>query len=253
VHILTVKHPNQTNHNGGQLMFGRYGYLYITTGDGGGAGDPYRNAENMRSALAKLLRIDIDHHCGSYNYCNPPTNPWAKSTTVLRDIFDFGLRNPWRASIDRADGSIWIGDVGQDRYEEIDHVSASGGKDFGWSCREANATYNSDACTIGGKARSMTRPVTYYGHGTNDSNGCAVIGGYAYHGPNYPFAAGLYVYADWCSGHIWALGRTSTGGYSVARVGQTSVHITGFGEGDKGEIWAVDDAGELFHVAFAKR
>jgi glucose/arabinose dehydrogenase len=242
--IISVPHPNQTNHNGGQLMFGTGGYLFITTGDGGGGGDQYGNAENLGTLLGKLLRIGIDGSCGSLHYCIPGSNPYRHRAGAKPAIYASGLRNAWRASVDRGDGTLWLGDVGQDNYEEIDHVSVRGGIDFGWSCREGNATYSSGKCA----GRSMTKPVHVYSHQV----GCAVVGGYAYHGPDYPFAHGVYLLADYCSGHFWALGRTSSGGYTYARVGQASGSPTGMGEADRGEIYVVDAGGSLWHVAFSK-
>ena len=246
VRVLVVPHPGQANHNGGQLAFSRSGLLFVGTGDGGSEGDPFGNAEDLRSLLGKVLRIDVDRSCGKRHYCVPSGNPFVASSTARHEIFDFGLRNPWRMSVDRSDGTLWIGDVGQDRYEEVDHAAAVGGKDFGWSCMEGRTTYNSSNCS----GRHMTRPVFVYGH-TDGS--CAVIGGYAYHGPRYPFATGLYVFGDFCSDHLWATGRTSSGGYPTARVGQTSGNVTGFGEGDAGELYVVTRAGRLAHVAFSHR
>ena len=250
VKLFAVPHPQYSNHNGGQLMFGHDGYLYISTGDGGGAGDPFGNAERLTSLSGKLLRVDAEHFCGKAHYCIPSSNPYARASNANeRLVLDFGLRNAWRYSVDAADGSLWIGDVGQDAYEEIDHVSTAGGKDFGWSCREGNSTYSSSRCP----GRHMTRPVFVYSHGSNDSNGCAVIGGFTYHGGSYWFARGLYVFADWCSGHLWATGRTSSGGYPTARVGSFGGNITGFGETDSHEILAVAGDGGLYRLVFARR
>jgi glucose/arabinose dehydrogenase len=248
-HLLTVPHPQQTNHNGGQLFFGHHGFLYITTGDGGGGGDPFANAENLNSLSGKILRINVNRSCGKKHYCIPASNPFAKSTTKKRQIFDWGLRNPWRVSVDRATGRLWIADVGQDVWEEINHVRQVGGKDFGWSCREGRASYNSSRCSIGGSARHMTGPVHVYNH---DSGRCAVIGGFAYHGPKRPFAHGLYVYGDYCTGEVWAL-EQSGGSWSNAKVGDIGGSLTGFGEGDSGEIYAVTQSGTLYHVVFKRR
>ena len=249
VKLFTVPHPQYQNHNAGQLMFGHDGLLYISTGDGGGGGDPFGNAEKLTSLSGKLLRVDAEHFCGKAHYCVPSNNPFAKSSSLnKRLVLDWGLRNAWRYSIDAADGSLWIGDVGQDSYEEVDHVSTTGGKDFGWSCREGNATYNSSRCS----GRHLTKPVFVYSHGSNDSNGCAIIGGFAYHGSAYAFAKGLYVFGDWCSGHLWATGRTSSGAYPTARVGSFSGHLTGFGENDSHEILAVAGDGNLYRVVFTK-
>jgi len=254
--LLVAPHPNQTNHNGGQLQFGPVDhYLYIGTGDGGGAGDPYRNAENFSSLLGKLLRINVDTSCSGKPYCIPSTNPFASSTStrVRKEIFDYGLRNPWRFSFDRNDHTMWIGDVGQDRYEEIDHATAVGGRDFGWSCVEAFTTYNSNACTINGRTRSWVHPTAAYSHGTNDSIGCAVIGGYAYRGPTYPWAGGLYVFTDYCTATIWATGHTRDNIYSTAVTGHGTGNPTGFGESDNGDLYLVNQNGNLYRVTFTKR
>jgi glucose/arabinose dehydrogenase len=246
VKLFTVLHPQYQNHNAGQLMFGHDGLLYISTGDGGGGGDPFGNAEKLTSLSGKLLRVDAEHFCGKAHYCIPKNNPFAKSSSVnKRLVLDWGLRNAWRYSIDAADGSLWIGDVGQDAYEEVDHVSTTGGRDFGWSCREGNTTYNSSRCS----GRHLTKPVYVYSH----SNGCAVIGGFAYHGSAYSFAKGLYFFADWCSGNMWATGRTSSGGYPTARVGSFNGNITGFGENDSHEILAVAGDGNLYRLVITKR
>jgi glucose/arabinose dehydrogenase len=252
VRLFTVPHPQYTNHNGGQLVFGHDGYLYVSTGDGGGSGDPFGNAEKLTSLSGKLLRVDAEHSCGSAAYCIPASNPHAKASNVNeRLVLDDGLRNAWRYSVDASDGTLWIGDVGQDAYEEVDHVTTTGGKDFGWSCREGRSTYNSSRCS----GRTMTGPVYVYAHGSNDANGCAIIGGFAYHGSAYGFAAGLYSFSDYCSGHLWAIGRSSSGGYPTAQVGDapSNAHVTGFGEDDGHEIYAVAQDGNLYRLVFTKR
>jgi glucose/arabinose dehydrogenase len=246
VKLFAVPHPNQSNHNGGQLMFSRYGLLFVTTGDGGGAGDPYGNAERLTSLSGKVLRLDVNHWCGGRHYCIPARNPFPHATNSnKRLVFDWGLRNPWRASVDRADGTLWIGDVGQNAWEEIDHVGTHGGTDFGWSCMEGRATYNSSRCS----GRHLHGPVSVYDHSNNRA---AVIGGFAYHGPDYPFAHGLYVFADYSSGETWVLGRTTAGGYPRAKVATFGGNLSGFGEADGGEIYAVDLGGNLWHVIFHK-
>src|SRR4051812_23021188 len=250
VRLFTVPHPQETNHNGGQLMFGHDGFLYISTGDGGGAGDPFGNAEKLTSLSGKLLRVDAEHFCGKAHYCIPSTNPFHKAaSTNKRLVFDYGLRNPVRLSLCAGNGSLWIGDVGQGAWEEVDHVSTTGGRDFGWSCREGNVTFNSSRCS----GRTMTRPVGVYAHGSSNAN-CAIIGGFAYHGTAYSFAKGVYFYADYCSGHIWALGRTSSGGYPSALVGEAGgINLTGFGETDTHEILAVAQSGNLYRLIISKR
>ena len=249
VKLFTVLHPQYQNHNAGQLMFGHDGLLYISTGDGGGGGDPFGNAEKLTSLSGKLLRVDAEHFCGKAHYCIPTNNPFAKASSVnKRLVLDWGLRNAWRFSIDAADGSLWIGDVGQDAFEEVDHVSTTGGRDFGWSCREGNATYNSSRCS----GRHLTKPVFVYSHGSNDINR-AIVGGFSYNGSAYPFAHGLYLFADWWSGYLWASGRNSSGGYPTARVGSFNGNITGFGENDSHEILAVAGDGNLYRVVFTKK
>jgi glucose/arabinose dehydrogenase len=254
--IVTVPHPGQSNHNAGQLMFGDGGLFFVSTGDGGGGGDPYDNARDLTSLSGKILRLDVDRSCGTHHYCVPNGNPFAGARNQhKRLVFDWGLRNPWRMSVDRADGTLWIADVGQDAVEEIDHVGVRGGKDFGWSCREGRSSYNGNRCTINGHPRHMTAPVHVYGHtSANGATRCAVIGGYAYHGPRYRFAHGLYVYGDYCTGEVWALKHTSTG-WKNARVGSAggTYSVTGFGESDTGEIYAVTQGGGLFHVTFHRR
>jgi glucose/arabinose dehydrogenase len=250
VRLLAVPHAEQSNHNAGQLMFGRGGLLFITTGDGGGGGDPYRRAENLRSLSGKILRIDVDRSCGRRHYCSPSSNPFAGSSTRRHEIFDWGLRNPWRASVDRADGRLWIADVGQDVVEEVDHVRARGGRDFGWSCKEGFRTYNSSRCA----GRHLTAPVFTYQHDVSGKpHRCAVIGGYAYRGPQYPFAHGLYISGDYCSGELWATKQLKDGSHRTAAIGDMGSSLTAFGEGDHGEIYAVDQGGHLSHVVWHRR
>jgi glucose/arabinose dehydrogenase len=246
VRLFSVPHPSQSNHNGGQLMFGRGGFMYVTTGDGGGGDDPFRNAERLTSLSGKILRLDVDHACNGRHYCIPGSNPFPHARNVnKRLVFHWGLRNPWRASVDRADGSLWIGDVGQGAWEEVDHVgSRAAGIDFGWSCMEGRVRDpNGGSCA----GRHLRGPVSVYDHSNNRA---AVIGGFAYHGPTFPFAHGLYIFGDYSSGEVWALGRTKAGGYPRAKVAQFGGNLSGFGEGDAGEIYAVDLGGSLWHVAF---
>jgi glucose/arabinose dehydrogenase len=230
-------------------MFGEHQLLFITTGDGGIQGDGNHNAEQLGDLKAKILRIDAFHGCGTHRYCVPATNPFPHARDHnKRLVFDWGFRNPWRASIDRKTGDLWVGDVGQDSYEEIDHTRQVGGKDFGWSCREGTHSFNTANCTINGQPRQMTDPVHDYPH----TNGrCAVIGGYVYRGPKFPFADGIYVYADYCGGQVYGLEHTSTGWHN-AQVGLIG-SPTGFGLADNGELYVVTDQGSLAHVVFHRR
>jgi glucose/arabinose dehydrogenase len=133
-HLIRVKHRGQSNHNGGQIFFGNDGYLYVTSGDGGGGGDTYKRADKRNNLTGKILRINVDKECGKKHYCIPASNPYAHSKKYRREIVAWGLRNPWRASIDKPTNSLWVGDVGQEKYEEVDHVAnPAAAHDFGWS------------------------------------------------------------------------------------------------------------------------
>ncbi|HQR80089.1 MAG TPA: PQQ-dependent sugar dehydrogenase [Actinomycetota bacterium] len=212
--IIRIKHPQYSNHNGGGLALHR-GLLYISTGDGGGGGDPFRAAGRLRDLRGKILRIDPT--CGQRRYCIPKGNP--RNSPVIAK----GLRNPWRFSIDPVTGQLWIGDVGQDRYEEVDRMPLDGPLvDFGWSCREAGAVYNRNACA----GRRLTAPILSYGRGAGGS----VIGGYVYRGRAIPSLRGWYVFGDFVSGHIWAY----RGGQRV-RIGQAD-GVTSFGIDQDGEL-----------------
>jgi glucose/arabinose dehydrogenase len=237
--LLRISHPTYANHNGGQLAFGPDGYLYIGTGDGGSAGDPNGNAQNRRSLLGKILRIAPNVTSSTPAYRIPSTNPWAKSTTFRHEIWAYGLRNPWRFSFDRVTGSLWIGDVGQDKYEEIDRAlhSAGGGRaaNFGWNQYEAFSCFKGP-CTATGK----TFPLAYYGHG---ANGCAVTGGYVYRGARYPVLAGRYIFGDYCSGRIWMVTANGASRQKPVLLRDTALTISAFGEGETGDLYVVDYRG----------
>ena len=234
VKIIDVWHPDQyTNHFGGQVAFGHDGYLYVSTGDGGGAGDPNNRAQDTRFLLGKMLRLQV---IGCSIYCIPPTNPYARSTTAKRQIWSIGLRNPWRFSFDGATGDLWIGDVGQSAQEEVDHIRAgAGGKNFGWSCREGRLVYNSSRCRSGA---TYTSPTMVYGR----SFGTTITGGYVYRGATYrSILGGRYIGGDFGSGRIFYGGNL--------RVGGSLSSVTSFGEGPGRELWAVTIEGGLYRMA----
>jgi glucose/arabinose dehydrogenase len=195
--VLNIPHPVYGNHNGGQLQFGPDGYLYLSTGDGGGGGDPNENAQNTSSLLGKLLRIDPQAQ-GEAPYTVPADNPFV-GVAGADEIWSYGLRNPWRFSFDRATGALVIADVGQGSWEEIDYEppSAGGGRgdNFGWDCREGAHDYETTGCA----GATFTDPVFEYGH-TGDN--CAITGGYVVHDSGIPELAGRYLYADLCVGQI---------------------------------------------------
>lgn len=236
--ILEIDQPDD-NHNGGDLHFGPEGYLYIATGDGGGSGDPGDRARKLDNLLGKILRIDVD---GGTPYAVPADNPFVDDGGARGEIWAYGLRNPWRFSFDRANGDLYIGDVGQGSREEVDFqpASSAGGEHYGWRCMEGDLVYNQASCT----GETMTLPILVYDHGL----GCSITGGYLYRG-NIGGLHGRYVFADYCSGRIW-IASASTGGWSSEEWSSTGFGLSSFGEDDDGELYVCDrDDGEVsrFH------
>jgi glucose/arabinose dehydrogenase len=238
--LLQINHRTYGNHDGGWIGFGPDGYLYIATGDGGGGGDPLGNGQNKNTLLGKLLRIDVN---GAQPYVIPPTNPFASSGGA-REVWAWGLRNPWRDSFDRERRDLYIGDVGQSAYEEIDRAApAVGGQNYGWNVLEGFSCYNATSCATTGK----TLPIAAYAHGTNDSVGCAVTGGYVYRGAGQPALQGHYIFGDYCTGRIWTLYQDENVANLVAQ-GQFAVNISSFGEAEDGEVYLTDLGGTLYRV-----
>ena len=240
-HVIRVPHPRQfTNHFGGQLMFGPGNELFMSTGDGGGGGDPFNHAQSKKTLQGKILRIHVigaKHDCGKY-MCVPASNPYAGKKKGRGAIWLIGLRNAWRFSVDRNTGDLWIGDVGQDAVEEVDHVTR-GGLNLGWSCREGNTVLNASRCKSG---RSYFAPVYTYDH----AYGRAIIGGFIYRGSRFASVlGGRYVGGDEVSGRIF---YSSGGGLVTA--GQLD-GVTSFGEDDSRELWAVTFNGGLFQMSAA--
>jgi glucose/arabinose dehydrogenase len=242
--LMVIEHSAASNHNGGSMAFGPDGLLYIGVGDGGGAGDPGNDAQEKSSTLlGKLLRIDVDGTGnGKYHrYKIPRSNPYAGDAKPgFGEIWAIGLRNPWRISFDRVTGSLYIGDVGQDRYEEIDRQAkgASGGRNYGWSPMEGRHCYKPSRCPLAGD----TLPVAEYSHA---SGNCAITGGYVYRGPTQAALVGQYVFADFCSGIMWTMPSTGT---TLTKRADVNVNITSFGEDEAGELYAVTTDGSLFQV-----
>jgi glucose/arabinose dehydrogenase len=246
--ILTIGQP-YANHNGGNIAFGPDGYLYIGMGDGGSAGDPGGRAQNINTLLGKMLRIDVDHTSGSKHYRSPASNPYV-GRTGLDEIWSRGLRNPWRWSIDFPTGQLWIGDVGQGRYEEIDRALKSGSTpagralNYGWNVLEGRACYKpATGCSTSGKKM----PIVTYAHAVAGADNCSVTGGFVYRGSAYPALAGGYVYGDFCSGRIWVLNpMTGTPAHPVLVRDATAspqLAISSFGLDDTGELYVCDRAG----------
>jgi glucose/arabinose dehydrogenase len=225
--ILRFEQP-YGNHNGGDIAFGPDGYLWIATGDGGGAGDPQGSGQDLETLLGKLLRIDVDR--GS-TYTIPPDNPFENDPNALDEIWAYGLRNPWRFSFDRGTGDLYIGDVGQNLLEEINFEPAPdpGGRNYGWNTMEGSSCFSGAECT----RPELVLPVAEYDH----SYGCSVTGGYVYRGSQFPAMFGFYLYGDYCSGNVWALSRSDSGEWVSEIVGEISARISSFGEDEDGELF----------------
>jgi glucose/arabinose dehydrogenase len=241
--ILTHEQPF-ANHNGGQIAFGPDGYLYIGLGDGGSGGDPFGNAQNRGVLLGKILRIDVDGPpAPGKAYAIPDDNPYAGDGTSpgagLPEIWAYGLRNPWRFSFDRETGDLYIGDVGQGSWEEIDRQAAdsAGGENYGWDLFEG--AHCASACD----SITAVSPIAEYGHDV----GCSVTGGYVYRGTAQPAMVGTYLFSDYCSGTIWTL--PAGAGLSPVPLASPDRSFASFGEGEDGEIYVVDIfAGRLYRV-----
>jgi glucose/arabinose dehydrogenase len=242
--ILTQTQPFE-NHNGGLLKFGPDGFLYIGLGDGGSAGDPQRNGQNLDTLLGKLLRIDVD---SAVPFAIPDNNPFANQANARGEIWHFGLRNPWRFSFDRETGDLYIGDVGQDKFEEIDFIAGGvGGVNWGWSAMEGNGhCFNDTNCT----ALGISTPITEYPH----RDGCSVTGGYVYRGENIPALQGTYLYSDFCKGFIHGV-KVENGIFVsdediTAKFGiRDAGNVASFGEDAFGELYIVDLKGAIFKLA----
>lgn len=232
--LLTIDQP-AANHNGGLVKFGPDGYLYIGTGDGGRAGDPWGNAQNRGVLLGKLLRIDVD---GGTPYGIPRDNPFVDQPEMRPEIWAWGLRNPWRFSFDRATDDLYIADVGQNMYEEVNFQPAGspGGENYGWNIMEGTSCYQTISCDTS----NLVLPLVVYPHG---QAGCSITGGYVYRGTTFPELAGVYFYADYCSGKIWALHNDADEEWRNAEVLDTRLSISSFGEDEAGELYLTDSFG----------
>jgi glucose/arabinose dehydrogenase len=238
-HVLTVPHPSQfTNHFGGQLVFGPGGYLFMSTGDGGGGGDPFNHSQSRKSLQGKLLRLKVvgaRQACGAL-LCTPRTNPYAGPRKGKGLIWAIGLRNAWRFSVDHRTGDLWVGDVGQDAVEEIDRIGR-GGLNLGWSCREGNRVYNASRCR---STRHYHPPVWTYTH----SYGNSVTGGFIYRGSRFQsLLGGRYIGGDFGSGRIFY-----SSGTRLVTAGSLP-GVTSFGEDQGRELWAVTIGGGLYQMS----
>ncbi len=238
--IIDYNQPNG-NHNGGCLAFGPDGYLYISSGDGGGSGDTSNNAQNLNLLLGKMLRIDIDNTDGTANYAIPADNPFLGNPDARDEIWAYGLRNPWKFSFDSLNGDIWIGDVGQNEVEEIDRASATdAGLNYGWRCYEGSEPFNTNNCP---PQSELTFPIAEYSSATGSGN-CSITGGYVYRGSVYADIQGVYIFADYCNGTISTLDQSGT----IVEQLDVSDNWVSFGEGVNGELYAVALAGDIYKI-----
>ena len=239
VRLLTVEQP-YANHNGGMLAFGPDGYLYIGLGDGGSAGDPQGNAQNVHNLLGKLLRIEVN--LGD-PYTIPADNPFA-SGGGSPEIWAYGLRNPWRFSFDVLAGDLFIGDVGQNQVEEVDFLAAGspGGVNFGWNYLEGSHPYKGQSEV----SLTLIDPIAEYSHDL----GCSITGGVVYRGMNLPEWQGVYLYGDYCNGNVWGLLRNPDGTWQSLLLFQTGYRIASFGVDEAGEVYLLDhQQGEIYRLS----
>jgi glucose/arabinose dehydrogenase len=240
--ILTADQPYD-NHNGGQVLFGPDGFLYLGLGDGGSANDPEGRAQNLGDLLGSILRLDV--HNGT-SYAVPPDNPFVGQAGIQPENWSYGLRNPWRFSFDRATGDLYIADVGQNQYEEVDVAPASSGTakgvNFGWNIMEGAHCLNGGSCDQTG----LTPPTFEYDH----SQGCSITGGYVYRGTAVPALQGLYFFGDYCSG--WVHSFRYQGGAAAELTDWPTLRpggaITSFGEDAAGELYVLVQGGSVFKI-----
>jgi glucose/arabinose dehydrogenase len=231
--LLRIDQPFP-NHNGGAVVFGPDGYLYIGTGDGGSGGDPHGNGQRLDTLLGKILRVDVDRRGPQTAYSIPSDNPFVDRSDARPEIWAYGLRNPWRFTFDRVAGMLWIGDVGQGDLEEIDRApAASPGLNYGWNVMEGSACFEPpDGCN----GEGLVLPITEYTH----DDGCSVTGGFVYRGDRFPALHGGYLFGDFCSGTIWAINAGARGPVAPAEILQTDHAISSFGEDEAGELYLTD-------------
>ena len=237
--VLSFAQP-YPNHNGGRLVFGDDGYLYLSTGDGGSGGDPDNYAQRLDNLLGKVLRLDVDPSHGTYAI--PPDNPFVNEPSALNEIWVYGLRNPWRIAFDSATGDLYIGDVGQQDTEEVNIVPAGsgGGQNFGWRVMEGNVCFRPLNCDRTG----LELPVAQYPH---SQGSCSITGGEVYRGSDYPSLDGLYFYGDYCSGIVWTL-EINGEDRTIVQRSNTPFSIIAWGQDEDGEVYLSAAGGSIYRV-----
>ncbi|NHZ43520.1 PQQ-dependent sugar dehydrogenase [Massilia aquatica] len=247
--IIRIPHPGATNHYGGLVSFGADGYLYLASGDGGGAGDPQGNAQNFNSLLGKMLRLDVADARGAQPYLIPPSNPFVGQSGRRAEIWALGLRNPWRYAFDG--DRLYIADVGQAKREEV-NVAAAGqaALNYGWNIMEGTLCYNAAICNNNG----LTMPAFEYDHGANNVNGCSITGGFVYRGKALPELAGRYFYSDYCGGYLKSFlykdnSATEQTSWTIPDIGS----IQSFGQDGDGELYLIAATGKLYRIVRAPK
>ena len=248
VEVLSQEQPNQW-HNAGDLTFGPDGYLYIPLGDGGGVGDPFDNAQDLSTLLGAVLRLDVR----TLPYAIPPDNPFAQDgdPNTRDEIWAYGLRNPWRFSFDRETGDLYIADVGQNEWEEINRqpANSSGGENYGWDCYEGAHPYgNAAASCAGTPVEALTFPILEYAHTPGGVwQHCAVIGGFVYRGAALPYLNGAYFFADYCSGALW-MATPNGATWRMEELSRELNSPTTFGEDNAGELYIAERGGRILRL-----
>ncbi|MBZ0288791.1 MAG: PQQ-dependent sugar dehydrogenase, partial [Anaerolineae bacterium] len=242
--ILSIHQP-YANHNGGDIAFGPDGYLYIGMGDGGSAGDPQGNGQNPAALLGKILRVAVNGTDGEQSYVIPADNPYVNNAELAPEVWAMGLRNPWRFSFDRATGDLYVADVGQNQYEEVNFQPAgsTGGENYGWNITEGTHQYSGAPIPEG-----LTNPFFEYRH---SDGGCSVTGGYVYRGEVLTDLQGVYLFGDYCSGTVWASYRDAAGAWQTNVFMETSYRISSFGEDESGEVYLIDHGGSVLRFTAA--
>lgn len=231
-----------SNHNGGQVSFGPDGYLFIAVGDGGSGGDPQNNGQNRKTLLGSILRIDVDQQNGPTNYSIPADNPFANNSDGFKEeIYAYGLRNPWRFSFDSSNGQLWTGDVGQNKYEEVDIIVKGG--NYGWNTMEGFHCYNSADCAQDG----LELPIWEYDRSQGD---VSITGGFVYHGTAIPELEGLYVYADYASGRIWSLDGSEPENPSNTELLKAPFPISSFGIDQNQELYICGFDDKIYKLGY---